>query len=104
MDVEFTFVSEPMPYGRFANRPKTEQATREAQKRKRRNSLPKWIVQRLRDCRWEEPVNDRIGCTVNVYRRTCPIETCEYMSGKYVSHESALRALLGHLRWVHNYG
>lgn len=84
-----------------------ERNTTKKQKTERKRStrgLPKSLVDRLPMTRWQEPANSNEECTALVYRRTCPVEECEYLSGKYVSHNSALKALIGHLRWVHNYG
>lgn len=103
MSVDFTFISGPMPYRKYGKSEEKQDAGKTVTRRKR-VALPIEITSQLRSCRCEEPALDTPQCQKNVYRRTCPIEECDYLSGRYVSHNSALTALLGHLRWVHGYG
>lgn len=98
--VEFV---EPSVFESTAKEKKNERKARETSRVTLRK-LPKTITRHLTACRWKEPVFDTPECKRYVYRRVCPVQGCHYLSGRYVSHSSALKALLGHLRWVHHYG
>lgn len=97
--VEFV---EPDVFKKKAGEPK--RVSRNNREKRSIRGLPKSLVDLLPMTRWQEPVYPDNEESTLVYRRVCPIEDCEYLSGRYVSHESAARALRGHLRWVHNYG